>query len=135
MMRANAKSGPMLLVQCDGFACYANAGPQKPPEPARRRLAPAARSSASPIKRSAAAAPPRRATTRPSGAWVLVLNAVIAAVVLMGLFGAYSLGRSAASNGAKSGLAYARPAGTQPPGGASRAETPGERLALHPYLR
>ncbi len=136
MTRLTAKVGPMRLVQCDGFALYAGAGPQKSPEPARRRLAPAARSSPRAVKRRATGATTNRATVlhRPA-AWSLGLHSMIIAAVLTGLFSAYTLGRSAAVSGPRNGLVYARPVAATPPAKASSADTVNEPRSPNPYLR
>lgn len=127
MRRPATQAGPMRLVQCDGFAVYAGAGAQKSQGPARRRLTPALRSGPRPVKRRAVGPTGHGAAVlaRPA-AWSIGLQSMVVASILMGLFGAYSLGRVAASSGGQSGLAYARPV-------VLSAES--ERLSPNPYLR
>jgi hypothetical protein len=116
MTRLSTKAGPMRLVQCDGFAVYAGAGPQRSQEPARRRLPPAARSNPRTAKRRATGAinSPAAVLHRPAE-WSVGLCSVVFAAILMGLFGAYALGQYAALSGQPSGLVLARPVAPNPP--------------------
>lgn len=118
----------MRLVQCDGFAVYAGAGPQKSQATARRRLSPARPSPRAIQRRATSSAGIGAAVLKRPAAWSIGLQSMVLVSILIGLLGAYSLGRSAASSGRQSGLAYARPV-------VSGADIVSERLSTNPYLR
>lgn len=136
MARLAAANGPMRPVQCDGFVVYAGKSSQNSQEPAKRRPAPAARSSARAVKRRATGSINNRvALARPSATWSFAVHSAVFAAILMGLFGAYSLGRYAATSGPQAGLVYARPVDARPPPNPSSADPAAERPPLKAYLR
>jgi hypothetical protein len=121
----------MRLVQCDGFAVYAGKGAQNSQGAAPRRPAPVARSSSRAVKRRATVSTGTR-VARQSPTWNLALQSAVFAAILMGLFGAYSLGRFAATSGPRAGLVYTRPVVAEP---APSADAVTERLSLNTYIR
>jgi hypothetical protein len=131
MARSAATAGPMRLVQRDGFAVYAGKGAQNPQEPARRRLAPVARAGARAVKHRSI--DNRTAVPRQSATWSIAIQSAVLVAILMGLFGAYSLGRYAGTSGPQTGLVYTKPAVADPE--ASGDKTLIERLSLNAYIR
>ena len=136
MARLVAAAGPMRLVQCDGFVVYVGKSAENSQAPSRRRLAPIARPSPRTVKRRA---------TRPvnngvavlsqTATWSVGLRSAVFAAILMGLFGAYSLGRYAATSGPRTGLVYTRPVVAKPAAKVSGADAITERLSLNTYIR
>jgi hypothetical protein len=132
MARLAATAGPMRIVQCDGFVVYAGRGLQNLQEAAPRRPAPVARASNRAIARRAPVSTGAR-VARQSPTWSAALRTAVVAAILMGLFGAYSLGRYAATNGPRTGLVYAKPGGVGLAPKSSSGDTVAGRLALRAY--